>query len=324
MLEEKSKELPHALRQVIVTDVITVKENQNVGDVFPLLKKDVLIDYVYVLDAKGKFVGVFSIKKIFHCSKKTSVKNIMNRDIVQASPKMDIERIAHLALRHQLKAIPIVADGKLVGVVPPGKITAILNNALRTDLFHFAGIHRSHLDFENSLTTPILRSIAHRTPWLIIGMIGIVIVAVFIGMFQRVLEKHIILAFFMPAILYLSNALGTQDQALFIRDLAVMGDELKLHKYLVRQALTSILIAMVIGTLMFFAVALIWRELHIAFVISFAVFASLGVTTVTSYLVTIVLKKIGYDPALGGGPFATIISDATSVMIYFVVATMML
>src|SRR3989344_5094083 len=210
--------------------------------------------------------------------------------------------------KHQLKAIPSVADGKLVEVVPPGKITAILNNALRTNLFHFAGIHRSHLDFENSLTTPILRSIAHRTPWLIIGMIGIVIVAVFIGMFQRVLEKHIILAFFMPAILYLSNALGTQDQALFIRDLAVMGDELKLHKYLVRQALTSILIAMVIGTLMFFAVALIWRELHIAFVISFAVFASLGVTTVTSYLVTIVLKKIGYDPALGGGPFATILS----------------
>src|SRR3989344_7069312 len=213
--------------------------------------------------------------------------------------------------KHQLKAIPSVADGKLVGVVPPGKITAILNNALRTDLFHFAGIHRSHLDFENSLTTPILRSIAHRTPWLIIGMIGIVIVAVFIGMFQRVLEKNIILAFFMPAILYLSNALGTQDQTLFIRDLAVMGDQLQLRKYLVRQSLTSVLIALVISCVMFVMISLLWKEAQVAFVISLAAFASLVVTTVTSFLVTVVLEKLGYDPALGGGPFATIISDAT-------------
>jgi Mg/Co/Ni transporter MgtE len=39
--------------------------------------------------------------------------------------------------------------------------------------------------------------------------------------------------------------------------------------------------------------------------------------------VTALIDRLGWDAAMGGGPFATVISDATSIIIYFVIATLL-
>ena len=81
---------------------------------------------------------------------------------------------------------------------------------------------------------------------------------------------------------------------------------------------------MFIGGLVYIIVSLIWNETYIAFVIGTAMFFTLVISSFSSMLVTYLFKVFKQDPALGSGPFATIISDVSSVIIYFVAVSLMI
>ena len=61
-----------------------------------------------------------------------------------------------------------------------------------------------------------------------------------------------------------------------------------------------------------------------AAIISVAMFFALVVTSLTALVITLGINKLKLDPALGSGPVATIISDVTSIIIYFAVASLFL
>ncbi|MGV8142363.1 MAG: magnesium transporter [Candidatus Pacearchaeota archaeon] len=306
----------------------SVLKNATIRDTIEMLAKRSKvydsIDYVYVTEENGELIGVFSIKDTFRFARSTPVKKFMITKVVSVNSKTKSEEVADIALKYGIKSIPIVESKKLVGVIPPKKVSKIINDSLRKDIFHFAGIHKSHLEYENTLQVPLLKSVWHRTPWLIIGLVGVIITAALISLFERVLEANLILAFFIPAVVYISGALGNQIQALFIRDLTVMGDKLKTHEYIIKQTAISSIIAIIVALVTFFGLNLFWRDLEIGLIISIAMFTSIMITNFTAFIITYALKKAGKDPALGAGPFATMISDATSIISYLLIASAMI
>ncbi len=283
-----------------------------------------VIDYIYFTDIKGNLSGVLSFSELFSHSENSKAESVMNKKIISVSPETDQEKVAHIALKYGLKSVPVLKDGKLIGVITSNKMISILNRSLQEDIFHFAGIHKSHLEFENTMVVPLAKAVEHRLPWLLVGLIGIILTAGFINLFEGTLEKYLILAFFVPAIVYMSDALGTQHQTLFIRDLAVLGKELKFGYYFLRQTLIAAIIGVVISGLVFVAVTLFWHQGFTAFVISISMFAALMITSFTSLATTLIFYKLGQDPALGSGPLATIISDTTSIIVYLLVAVWLL
>ncbi|MBU2496692.1 MAG: magnesium transporter [Nanoarchaeota archaeon] len=323
-MEESKDSIIHK----IITEVPIAKKKDTIGSVLNKINKDIKklkeIDYVYVIEEQDKLVGVFSIKELFAHKKQILVEKIMKTNLITISPEANQEKAAELALKHHLKHIPVVKNGKLLGVVPSNKILSILNHSLQEDILHFAGIHKSHLKYENTMAAPLQASIFHRIPWLIIGLIGILFIAAFINLFAATLEKYIILAFFIPAIVYMSDALGTQNQMLFIRDLAILGKELKIGYYFLRQMFISFFLSLIISAVVFGIVSLFWNQVFVAFVISFSIFIALIFSSFTALLTTLIINKLGKDPALGSGPFATIISDTTSVILYFLIAVWLL
>ena len=306
----------------------SVKKNATIKTTIEMLNKDGKvydsIDYIYATDENGELLGVFSIKDIFRFSPNTPIKKFMITKVVSVSSKTKSEEVADIALRYGIKSIPIVESKKLVGMIPPKKVSKMINDSLRKDIFHFAGIHKSHLEYENTLQVPLVKSVWHRAPWLIIGLIGVIITAGVISLFEKVLETNLILVFFIPAVVYISGALGNQIQALFIRDLTVMGEKLKIHKYIIKQTAISCIIAVIVAITTFLGLSIFWRNLEIGLIISIAMFTSIMITNFTAFIITYSLKKAGKDPALGAGPFATMISDATSIISYLIIASIML
>jgi magnesium transporter len=326
-MQDKPSKNP-GIKRFMITEFPVVRKTNTLAEVFSIIQKGKgsikAIDYIYVVDSKNSILGFVPIRNVFDHPKSTQVGKIMETKIISAHPNSAIGKIAHLALKHDLKTIPIVEDGKLVGIIPPRKIIAMLNYALRKDILHLAGIHKSHLEYENSMKVPFFRSILHRMPWLIIGLFGIIATALFISIFDETLKKHVIFAFFIPTIVYLSAALGTQLQTLFIRDMAIMNEDLDFRKYILKQMAIASLISIVIAGIMFLVVSFFWKEPYIAFVIAVANFSSLIITSLIALLVTVFMEKLGSDPALGGGPIATVISDTTSIVIYFSVVVLLI
>lgn len=283
-----------------------------------------ILDYIYVVDARRHLVGVLSMRDLFIHGKKTPVRSVMSRNIISASPEMHKEKVARLAMHNNLRAIPLVKNKQFEGVIQTTTLLHLINRTLRENILRFSGIHEDHMNFENTLEVPLSASIRHRAPWLFIGLIGVMITAGIVNQFESLLDKHIILAFFIPAIVYMSDALGTQNQTLLIRDIAIMGKELKVVPYVVKTMLIAAIISLFLGGVVFGLTTLIWNDAHIAGVIALAMVCTLLVSGFTSIITTLVFQRLGQDPALGSGPFATIISDMTSIIIYFVIVSLLL
>src|SRR3989338_6684274 len=320
--------LSQPIKNIMERKFLVVNKNQIVSEVNNLLiKKSNLfevMDYIYVLGTDKKLVGVFSIKDLFRFPSNTKVESFMITKIISAQAKTETEKVAHIALRHEIKAIPIVENEKLIGVVSSKNILKIIHQSSIKDRFHFAGIHNSHLDYANTMQAPVIKSVIHKAPCLISGLIGILSIAAFIGIFENTLKENLILAFFIPVIVYICGALCTQIEALLVRDIAVMGKDLKIGEYMLKQGTISIIIALIISVLLFLTITFFWQDNNIAFVISLAAFLSLTLTTMASFTIILGIKKLGGDPALGGGPFGTVISDSLSIIVYLLVANWLL
>src|SRR3989339_287702 len=227
-----------SINEHIIHKIPIINEDSTVKDVLLMLEKISnkydSVDNIFVLDPKN-----------------TLIKKIMQKKIITVSLDTEIEKVAHIALKHNLKQIPVTRSKKLIGVVATKDILSTINQSLKRDIFHFAGIHKSHLDFENSMEIPLFKAVKNRLSWIILGLMGAIIMALYIGLFEETLRDYMIIASFVPAIVYISDALGTQFQTVFVRDLAILGKELNIKKYFLKQMNIGFVIACILSILCF-------------------------------------------------------------------------
>ncbi|MFT4310343.1 MAG: magnesium transporter [Candidatus Woesearchaeota archaeon] len=316
------------LDKYILKKVPIVHEQDTIQSVLAMMQKKSntydRVDFIYVINAKDALIGVFSVRQLFSHPKHTKVKTFVHKHIFSGHSDMTLDEIAHIALKHNLKQVPIKEGNHLVGVVSAREIMSTLNHSLRHDIMSFAGIHNAHVDFDNTLEVPIKRLIGSRIPWLLLGLLGAIFIAGVIHIFEDTLATYVIIAAFIPTIIYISDALSSQTLTIFIRDMAVLGKRMHLWSYIGKQALVAFFMAIIIGLVMFSVISLFWQSPHIAFVISLATFCSLLTTSTIAFFIALLIKKFKFDPALGSGPIATVIADLTSVLIYFTIVILLL
>jgi magnesium transporter len=153
---------------------------------------------------------------------------------------------------------------------------------------------------------------------LLVGLVGAMASAVIVGAFEVQLDKKVLLAFFVPAVVYMADAVGTQTETLLIRG---MSAEIDMRTVVKRELLTGVLIGILIGAA-FFVFALIgWGDVDVAFAVALALAASCSIATTVATVLPRLLARLGTDPAFGSGPLATIIQDLLSIAVYLAIAT---
>lgn len=309
--------------------VPTVFEDQKIGDiqtlVFHCIHVFKSIDYVYVLSRDGKLEGVMSMKDVFGAEKKEQVGKACKRSsLVTVHVDASQERVVYLALKNNIKAIPVVDnDGTFLGAVLNDTILTILYKEAHEDLLHMAGITHHDAVHSSVLDTPLLVSFWHRIPWLFIGLMGGLFSASVIGLFENTLEQNLLLATFIPLIVYMSSAVGMQMEACIIRDLA-LDHHLRFAAYLGRQLCITALIALSVSSVMYAAMYVIHGDTDLGFIMGISMGMAILSSVFTGLLTPYLFSRLRLDPADVSGPLATIAQDLISVTIYFSVATWLL
>lgn len=58
----------------------------------------------------------------------TKVDEVMTRDVITVDADMSLEKVAGLMVRHKINRVPVVEDGRLVGIVGRGDVIwAVVN-----------------------------------------------------------------------------------------------------------------------------------------------------------------------------------------------------
>jgi len=278
------------------------------------------IDYVYVTDENKVLKGVISIKKLFYSNSDIRVEEIMDKKLIIAHPDTNQKKVVYLALTNGIKAIPIVDDEKHIqGIVPYDNILQIFNHEFRKEIFSSGGISARVGDEYTTIKSTAGVMIKSRLPWLVLGVFGGTVAASVISGFEEVLSQVLALAAFIPVLVYMSDAVGTQSEALIIRSIA-LEPKLAIKSYVLREFKIAAALALICGLLISLVAAIGWSNYYLGFVVGFSMFFSIIVAVLISTLLPLGFKKLNSDPAIATGPFATMISDIATLAIYFTVA----
>lgn len=161
-----------------------------------------------------------------------------------------------------------------------------------------------------------------RLPWLIAGLMGGFGASVLISKYEAVLASDVRLAFFLPVIVYLSDAVGTQTETIYVRNLA--DKKGYFHTYLVKESFLGVLFGIVFGFLTFGFTYLWFDNVSLSSVVAMAMAASVALAPIVALLTAKLFQTEHQDPAVGAGPFKTIFQDVISIVIYFVIASTIL
>lgn len=329
MANKNSIQLPQdSVGRVMVSDVPIVLHGQSVAAARSLVLKGihrfVTVHYIYVVDADKKLVGTVSIRELFGADNDKKVSEVMTSNIFSLHPRSDQERAVVLALRHNIKAVPVIDyDKKFLGVVPSDRIIKILHEEHVEDLLRVAGVRKSVADISHLGKESIFELFRRRTPSLLAGLAVGVIAAWWISSFEHIIEAEFLLAAFIPAIVYLSDAVGTQTQTLFIRDLT-FAELFKVSTYIIRELKLGFLMAAALAILFMLSVFLVGGSFKLGLILGTTLIISVFAAIVTALCIPWLLSLLKRDPALASGPFSTAISDIFSLVIYFLVASTVL
>jgi magnesium transporter len=284
------------------------------------------IDTIHVLDAHGRLRGVVSLQTLLGADAERTMASLR-----QPAPPIAAatapERIASHALRHGLDAVALVdRGGRLVGVVPPRGLMEILRREHVEDLHRMSGIRREAAhggaQVRAAIEAPPLRRARDRLPWLLAGLAESVLATWVVAAFEHALTQRVAIAFFVPAIVYLADAIGTQTEAIAVRGLSLSHAPMRTLVW--GELRTGLVIGAVLGAIAWAAIWFAFGEARLAAAVALSLVVAGTAAATIGLLLPWALAAGGRDPAFGSGPLATIVQDVLSLAIYFAIASALL
>jgi magnesium transporter len=274
---------------------------------------------VYVVDDNDLLIGRVSLKEIVLARSTAKIADIYNSEIISVYTYQKEEEIADLMQKYDLESAPVInVQGKLVGRITVDDIIDVITEIADQERKLMAGIAED-VEEDDSIWV-ISRA---RLPWLIIGLLGGVIGARFIGIFEEDLLKVASLAFFIPLIIATGGNVGIQSSALVVQSLAsISAFEASAWKKFIKTLLVAILSGVVLAGLVYVFVFFTYDP-TLAFVVSIALFSVVMLASLLGTVIPLILDRLGFNPALASGPFITTTIDLIGLAVYFIVAHML-
>jgi len=276
-------------------------------------------DTLFVTDSRGRLEGIVRINDLFSGGGR-KIQEIMEPEHEAVEREDDQEKIAILAMRLDMITVPIVdTERRLIGAVPPEALFKILRDEHMEDLQRIAGIVTHDEGPAVALDAPLYNRFRRRIPWLMFGLFASSIITFVMTGFEETLSANVRAAFFVPALVYIAGAIGTQAVSVAVRGLST--DSVSIGRLLRDELIIGSAIGISLGVVAFTSVSLLFDDVALALAVGLAVFGGGAVSAFVGFALPWAFLRFGSDPALGSGPICTIIQDVASLSIYFVLVT---
>ena len=307
------------------TDTITIRPDVTLDVVLKYLrlKKEIPqnTDNIIVVDRYNHYLGTLSVTTLLCADPEKTVSESMNNDYISISADSLANEVVNIFEDRDLVSAPVVDQNNiLLGRITIDDVVDVIREESEHTVLNMAG-----LTDEEDIFAPVLPSTRRRAIWLGINLITALIASGVISLFQSTIEQVVALAVLMPIVASMGGIAGSQTLTLVIRGIALgnvssTNSKSLLLKEISIGLLNSFLWATVIGVLSSY-----WFDNYlIGIVIGIAMVANLGFAALSGVLIPIMLKRIGVDPALGGGVILTTITDVIGFFSFLALGTIFL
>jgi magnesium transporter len=307
-------------KELMTTSVPVAQPDETAGVALERLREDKPEEasHLYLIDEVSVLVGQVPIERLIAAAPETRLGDLRGDPPIEVRPDDDAEAVALLAVERHDADVAVVDDKRgLIGAIPIGRLLRLLHEEHVDDILRRAGVGAGHPSPAEAHET--IRAFRARMPWLALGLLGGMLAGGVASIFEESLKREVTLAFFLPLVVYMADAIGTQTETILVRRM-VYG-RVPLFAQLWREASLGLLIGLTIGGAAWMGLWLLDGRGHVASVVALTILCSSIVATLIASLLPWMLDRMDIDPAMASGPVATVLQDLLSVAIYLGIAT---
>ena len=301
---------------LMAKELIKVNENWNTLQCLREMRKQAVhvkqVHTIYVVDNDDVLLGFMSLSGLLLTETNTPIKEIIKTEIISVKATEDDEDVANIMNKYDLIVLPVVDDmNRLIGRITIDDIMDVVKEEAEKDYQMASGISE---DVESS--DSVWAHTRARLPWLLIGMVGGLLGAKVIGIFD--IRENFELAFFIPLIAAMGGNVGVQSAAIVVQGLA--NDSLKLDSIfskLIKELGVGLLNGIICSIIILGAAFSLGYGMALSLTVSISLLVVIVFAALFGTFVPLTLEKYEIDPALATGPFITTVNDVLGLFIYF-------
>ncbi len=250
---------------------------------------------------------------------------VMIREVETLPATATVREACEQLQRRRLLAFPVVdADGVFLGVVDvelyTDEIRRLDDPAVRDDLFQQIGVHTAH-----AAPRSPWRAFRKRFPWLGCNLAAGLLAAFLSSVFEDLLRRVVILAFFFPLVLNLAESVSSQSVSLALQLLHGRPPSWRLMRSrLRRELLTGAMLGLGAGAVVALT-ALVWLgNVRVALALLGGIAGGVAASAVLGMALPILLRLLHLDPRVAAGPIALASADVITILCYLSLAQWLL
>jgi len=263
-------------------------------------------DSIFVVNRNDKYIGSLFLSRLLTADPEATVETLMSTDnlpIQAHTPSAEV--VWEFEHRDLLSAAVVDADNKVLGRITVDDVVDEIRDEAEHSLMSAAG-----LDEEDDMFAPVVKSAARRAIWLGVNLGTAFLAAAVVDQFQTTLDKIVLLAVLMPVVPSMGGVAGTQSLTIITRAMALgQIDRGNAQRILRKELMVGVLNGVAWAIVVALATYLWFGDLRIGGVIGAAMIINLFVAALAGFTIPLTLKRLGIDPALGGGVVLTTVTD---------------
>lgn len=304
---------------------LTLPESTTAGEALVLLqslaKNAEAANYIYLTDHEGVLSGAVSLRGVVTAHAQTTLSSFKTEVIQTVEPTVDREVAAKILNDYDLVALPVVQDGRPLGVITADRAAEIMDAETTEDFRRMGTAGGLTKSLKDASVWMLYRS---RVVWLVVLVFGNIFSGAGIAHYESLIESVVALVFFLPLLIDSGGNAGAQSATLMVRGLATGDVEMRdwfkiLGKEILVASLLGLSMALAVSSLGF-----IRGGPEIALVVSLTMVLIVIMGSVIGMSLPFLLSKLKLDPASASAPLITSICDGLGVLIYFYIASQIL
>ncbi len=317
---------------IMNVEYLSLKAEMTVEDAFKRIRRIggelETINTLYVTDATRHLVGVLSVRDLLLAEEDDLIGDIMDGNVVWAKTTDDKEDVAQALSKYDFLAMPVVdMEQRLVGIVTVDDAMDVIEEETTEDFEKMAAMLPSDKPY---LRTGVWETWKARIPWLLILMLSATFTGMILNHYENALAACIVLNAYIPMLSGTGGNSGTQASVAVIRALSL--DEVNfpdIFRVIWKELRVSILCGICLAAANFGKMMLVDRlllgnaavSMTVCFVVCLTILFVVVFAKFVGCSLPLLAEKIGLDPAVMASPFISTIVDATSLLIYFTLAS---
>ena len=313
---------------VMTIEYTSLKKSMTVAQAIDYLRENgqdsETIYSCYVIDSSRVLEGVITLRTLLLTDDQECIEKIIDKKVISVHTDEDVENVADLFNKYDFMTLPVVdSENRLVGIITVDDVIDIIQEEDTEDFEKMAGTVPSDKPY---LKTSVWKLAKNRMGWLVLLMLSGTITGFVLTEFEDAFLMIPILVTFIPMLTDTGGNSGAQSSTLIIRGMVLHEIETKdLYKVLFKELKVSLMAGSFLALITYIRLILTYPDKPlIVFVVSIAILATVIIAKLVGALLPFFAKLIKADPAIMAAPLITTIVDATSLLVYFYLARMIL